>query len=104
MSSDIPSHLKPAGANGDGHDFAKRHHGKTQSHVVSITQLLGSRRSPAVSVLFPLTEILTRYDLCEAVKELEIDLRNIQSKEVEGPAQESGHKVLRTLTVINWQD
>lgn len=38
MASALPSHLRPAsngGGEGDKADFAKRHHGKTQSHVVS---------------------------------------------------------------------
>src|SRR5258708_5377843 len=36
-SKAIPSHLKPSSAagNGDGDSFARKHHGKTQSHVVS---------------------------------------------------------------------
>ena len=35
-SKAIPSHLKPAAAQGNGDaDFARKHHGKTQSHVVS---------------------------------------------------------------------
>jgi len=29
----IPQHLKPAAANGEPADFARKHHGKTQSHV-----------------------------------------------------------------------
>jgi hypothetical protein len=35
--SALPSHLKPriAGASGEAPDFARKHHGKTQSHVVS---------------------------------------------------------------------
>ena len=37
ISSALPSHLKPSGAsNGDADGaFARKHHGKTQSHVVS---------------------------------------------------------------------
>ncbi|QDS70308.1 hypothetical protein FKW77_008239 [Venturia effusa] len=32
----IPSHLKPPGAgNGEAAEFARKHHGKSQSHVVS---------------------------------------------------------------------
>lgn len=45
MASAIPSHLKPSGngsananvANGEANEFARKHHGKTQSHVVSAT-------------------------------------------------------------------
>lgn len=43
MASAIPSHLKPSAngnananvANGEANEFARKHHGKTQSHVVS---------------------------------------------------------------------
>jgi hypothetical protein len=36
--SAIPTHLKnSAAANGDAADFARKHHGKTQSHVVRYT-------------------------------------------------------------------
>ena len=36
--SAIPTHLKnAAAANGDAADFARKHHGKTQSHVVRYT-------------------------------------------------------------------
>jgi hypothetical protein len=33
--SAIPSHLKPDAA-GEAADFARKHHGKTQSHVVRL--------------------------------------------------------------------
>jgi UTP--glucose-1-phosphate uridylyltransferase len=37
--SALPSHLKPSAGgaqnNGDAAEFARKHHGKTQSHVVS---------------------------------------------------------------------
>lgn len=37
-SKAIPSHLKPPGAgNGEAAEFARKHHGKSQSHVVSRT-------------------------------------------------------------------
>ncbi len=37
MASALPAHLKPAAmSNGDGEGaFARKHHGKSQSHVVS---------------------------------------------------------------------
>lgn len=36
----LPSHLKPSSNGGDeGGDFARRHHGKSQSHVVSYNQI-----------------------------------------------------------------
>ena len=36
ISKAIPSHLKPSSAEGkNGEEFKQRHHGKTQSHVVS---------------------------------------------------------------------
>jgi UTP--glucose-1-phosphate uridylyltransferase len=37
IRSALPTHLKPPGANngGDEGEFAKRHHGKTRSHMVS---------------------------------------------------------------------
>ena len=36
----LPSHLKPSAAEGGEGGFAPRHHGKTQSHVVSHSLLL----------------------------------------------------------------
>ncbi|XTI91928.1 hypothetical protein V2W45_757989 [Cenococcum geophilum] len=44
----IPSHLKPSAAagNGDAESFARKHHGKTQSHVVG--GLFSVSRSPAM--------------------------------------------------------
>lgn len=42
LKSALPSHLKPSGlGNGDA-EFAKKHHGKTQSHMVSSTFHIGS--------------------------------------------------------------
>lgn len=36
LKNALPGHLKSAlGGNGDAADFAKKHHGKTQSHMVS---------------------------------------------------------------------
>lgn len=35
IRSALPSHLKPSN-NGDEAEFAKRHHGKTRSHMVSL--------------------------------------------------------------------
>ena len=42
ISSALPAHLKPSGAgNGDANGgFARKHHGKSQSHVVSKDQSL----------------------------------------------------------------
>ena len=45
----LPSHLKPSAAEGGEGGFAPRHHGKTQSHVVSYSF------SPATIV--PLTRV-----------------------------------------------
>jgi hypothetical protein len=48
----IPSHLKPsaaAGGQGEG-EFTQRHHGKSQSHVVS-TPVYPSTATPIISVL-----------------------------------------------------
>jgi hypothetical protein len=36
MASALPAHLKPAAMSNDGEGaFARKHHGKSQSHVVS---------------------------------------------------------------------
>jgi UTP--glucose-1-phosphate uridylyltransferase len=37
LKSALPSHLKPSSLspNGDPAEFARKHHGKTQSHMVS---------------------------------------------------------------------
>jgi hypothetical protein len=35
IKSALPTHLKPGNGNGDDSEFAKRHHGKTRSHMVS---------------------------------------------------------------------
>lgn len=46
MASAIPSHLKSAaksalgGSNGEAAEFARKHHGKTQSHMVSKEKVL----------------------------------------------------------------
>ena len=40
LKSALPSHLKPSGLGGDGEkEFARKHHGKTQSHMVSSADL-----------------------------------------------------------------
>ena len=43
ISSALPAHLKPSAMNGNGDSdsaaFARKHHGKTQSHVVSTVTL-----------------------------------------------------------------
>ena len=50
----IPSHLKPAAASGNGDaDFAQRHHGKTQSHVVSRVSAIPSLAQAWHSSHFP---------------------------------------------------
>jgi len=38
IKSALPAHLKPG--NNDEAEFAKRHHGKTRSHMVSSSQIL----------------------------------------------------------------
>jgi hypothetical protein len=35
LKSAVPSHLKPSAALGGDAEFARKHHGKTQSHMVS---------------------------------------------------------------------
>jgi UTP--glucose-1-phosphate uridylyltransferase len=46
-SKALPSHLRPSGL-GDEADggFARKHHGKSQSHVVSPSTLLGYGSTP----------------------------------------------------------
>lgn len=40
IRSALPSHLKPGNVNnGDEAEFAKRHHGKTRSHMVSLSRV-----------------------------------------------------------------
>ena len=46
----LPSHLKPSAAEGGEGGFAPRHHGKTQSHVVSHSPFL---QLPSTCLLFP---------------------------------------------------
>lgn len=53
----LPSHLKPSAAEGGEGGFAPRHHGKTQSHVVS-----RSLFPQLPSHIFPLSFFL--YDAC----------------------------------------
>jgi UTP--glucose-1-phosphate uridylyltransferase len=48
IKSALPSHLKPsnAGNNGDEAEFAKRHHGKTRSHMVSLVRSSSNVQGP----------------------------------------------------------
>ncbi len=42
----LPSHLKPSAAEGGEGGFAPRHHGKTQSHVVSFSSFVAAFQQP----------------------------------------------------------
>ena len=62
-SKALPAHLKDAISNGEGNGaFERKHHGKTQSHVVSRTFLQSSPYRLPVSALnphrFPFTNLL----------------------------------------------
>jgi hypothetical protein len=59
--SAIPTHLKPEDAigNGDAAGFARKHHGKTQSHVVRFALLGCSIVEAILSPLCPLTATTT---------------------------------------------
>ncbi len=35
LKAAVPTHLKPGSNNGDDESFARKHHGKTRSHMVS---------------------------------------------------------------------
>ena len=35
LKAALPTHLKPGNGNGDDETFARKHHGKTRSHMVS---------------------------------------------------------------------
>lgn len=45
LKNALPTHLKPGNGNGDDETFARKHHGKTRSHMVSqiLLRLLDSR-------------------------------------------------------------
>jgi hypothetical protein len=46
LKSALPSHLKPSALGGDNPaEFARKHHGKTQSHMVSLAEFFGRARS-----------------------------------------------------------
>lgn len=51
LKAALPTHLKPGSGNGNGDDetFARKHHGKTRSHMVSWSMRL-ARSTPFSSV------------------------------------------------------
>jgi hypothetical protein len=70
IKSALPQHLKPG--NGDDGEFAKRHHGKTRSHMVSL-----------IILLFPSFTFLPKFGFRFGLNGERVDVSTFRNKEGE---------------------